>query len=223
MLLRLQLAVLLVVVLEVARHVLLPADEALSPASPPLECTQPPRGRLAKAKPPALASVAPDAAVASLPLSLSQRLEAVVTAVAALDVGVEFLTGAFDPVSGRLVPKPWRERYLMPPHSLCFNLAINPALSNLKQVAAAILLSRSPHRHFRLVVWLQPLYHLIEAAAQELLRGRASSRRRWDVADRERAAAAAARLSGCARSPEVRGRHTHSRGGRAAGNATCER
>ena len=65
------------------------------------------------------------------------------------DTFVEFFIGELDASTGVLKPKSMLRRYILPPHSLLFNIAVNPALPTANVTRSArspIAFSNHPHR-----------------------------------------------------------------------------
>ena len=94
---------------------------------------------------------------------LAALMSTIVGVVATMDVLIEFFTGSISPVTGILEPKPVAERYFLPPFSLLFNIAVNPALSSANTALHALLRCGNPYVLFRLVVNLQPICQHFEA------------------------------------------------------------
>ena len=94
---------------------------------------------------------------------LAALVSTIVGVVATMDVLIEFFTGSISPVTGILEPKPVAERYFLPPFSLLFNIAMNPALSSANTALHALLRCGNPYVLFRLIVNLQPVCQHFEA------------------------------------------------------------
>ena len=101
---------------------------------------------------------------------VATMLSTLVGLVASLDVAVEFFSGVLDDATGLLTPKPRRDRYLKPPHSLLFNIAVNPTMKFANRLATALLFSDNPHQLFRLVIWMQPVAATAESTVGRWVR-----------------------------------------------------
>uniref|UniRef100_A0A7S2ILA8 Uncharacterized protein n=1 Tax=Haptolina brevifila TaxID=156173 RepID=A0A7S2ILA8_9EUKA len=80
--------------------------------------------------------------------------------IAFTDIVLEWLTGKIDPKTLVLEPKPFIERYLLPPHSLLFNVMINPTMGDVKKFLSQFVdvpTSSNLVRMCRMMVMLQPL------------------------------------------------------------------
>ena len=93
---------------------------------------------------------------AMLLLLLGSLLGATVAWMSAFDTFIEFFTGVIDEESGILVPKTALSRYILPPHSLLFNIALNPALHRANEALRPLVWADNPHHLFRALIWLQP-------------------------------------------------------------------
>ena len=54
------------------------------------------------------------------------------------DTLVEFFMGEIQPKTGVLIPKSRANRYITPPHSLLFNVAVNPALVTANKLITTV-------------------------------------------------------------------------------------
>lgn len=97
------------------------------------------------------------------PLALLASLVGVLIEVLAVgDTFVEFLMGELDEATGILRPKTPLARYVLPPHSLLFNMAVNPALPTGNRLLGKLLGSDNPYIMFRAVILLQPMRRCLE-------------------------------------------------------------
>ena len=103
---------------------------------------------------------------------IAAGLRFLVALTSTCDVFVEFFTGVISPTTGVLQPKKMADRYFLPPFSLLFNVAVNPALAFANTLLAALAAGAADNPYFllRLVVTLQPILQHAEAYAASRLR-----------------------------------------------------
>ena len=93
---------------------------------------------------------------------LASFLSVLVELLSVGDTFVEFFIGEIDPSTGILQPKGYVARYLLPPHSLLFNIALNPALPTANTVLWRLVGDPNPMHAFRIFFLMQPLRHWAE-------------------------------------------------------------
>lgn len=102
---------------------------------------------------------------------LVTALGGLVQAVAVVDTLIEYFVGVVDPTTGVLVHKSLVARYLQPPHSLAFNIAVNPALKTVNRVVCKVSHAENPNHFFRCIVMFQPFRKTFEEWVTPHVRG----------------------------------------------------